>query len=218
MCADAIGVPTRQTRRRRCLYLSITSPTCGYLVPAAHAVHSTHRLCAAPPPVDAQSVLPSLPHDPFVRHDPSGLLRAPTRPPRHRAPTPGPCPSLQRCGGGSAALQQRKSNVGTRAWLHPPLSCRVLPPPHATLLGSFLRPTGIERESAPAQTVRGAEASTVGALGRASAGPHLCGASQRSTPSCRRGVCLAKCSSARPTHFPLRKRSGMKCPAPWRQL
>ena len=30
------------------------------------------------------------------------------------------------------------SNVGTGAWLHPPVSCRVLPPPHATLLGSFL--------------------------------------------------------------------------------
>ena len=64
-------------------------------------------------------------------------------PPRPRPPTPDPCPSLQRCGGGSTALQQRKSNVGTRAWLHPPLSCRVLPPPHATLsLGVLLAADG----------------------------------------------------------------------------
>ena len=179
-----------------------------------YAVHATHRLCVQRH--RGRTERAALPAPRPLRHDP--FSSAPTRPPRPRPPTPGPCPYLQRCGGGSAALQQRKSNVGTRAWLHPPLSCRVLPPPHATLLGSFLRPTGIEREYAPALTVRGAEASTVGALGRASAGPHLCGASQRSTPSCRRGVCLAKCSFARPTHFPLRKRSGMKCPAPWRQL
>ena len=129
-------------------------------------------------------------------------------------------PLLQRYGGGSAALQHSDEQCRHTRMAPSTALRRVQPPPHATLLplGVLLAADGHREGNAPAQTIRRAEASTVGALGRASAGPHLCGASQRSTPSCRRGVCLAKCSSARPTHFPLRKRSGMKCPAPLRQL
>ena len=96
-------------------------------------------------PVDAQSseLLPSLPlcvpHDPFalrLRHDPfRSLLRS------HPPTSPSPTHPAHLCNGAAAAAplsSKAMSNVGTGAWLHPPVSCRVLPPPHATLLGSFL--------------------------------------------------------------------------------
>ena len=177
-----------------------------------YAVHSTHRLqrmCAAPPWTHRACMRAALP-----------APRA--RPLRHDPPTsPSPTHPAHLCNGAAAAAPLSSKGRAMSAHAHGAPSTALLSHAAAAArnpLGVLLAADGHREGNAPAQMVRRAEASTVGALGRASAGPHLCGASQRSTPSCRRGVCLAKCSSARPTHFPLRKRSGMKCPAPWRQL
>ena len=69
-----------------------------------YAGHSTHRLCVQRHRgrTERACVLCALP-----AHDPFGTTPSPPLPPRPRPrpPTPDPCPSLQRYGGGSAALQ-----------------------------------------------------------------------------------------------------------------
>ena len=98
----------------------------------------THRALSCCPPC------PCAPRP--LRHDPfRSLLRS------HPPTSPSPTHPAHLCNGAAAAAplsSKAMSNVGTGAWLHPPVSCRVLPPPHATLLGSFLRPKGIDKERA----------------------------------------------------------------------
>ena len=102
-----------------------------YTLHTAYVQHHrpwTHRALSCCPPC------PCAPRP--LRHDPfRSLLRS------HPPTSPSPTHPAHLCNGAAAAAplsSKAMSNVGTGAWLHPPVSCRVLPPPHATLLGSFL--------------------------------------------------------------------------------